>query len=170
MASTRRRRVLFPSLAVALTVVLSVAPAARADHTPDPTLVTLPGSFQSELGCAGDWDPSCMATALAFDHDTETWIGNFTIPAGAWEYRVAINGSWAENYGAGGEQDGSNIPLAMPIESSVQGGPPVDFEVPEGDALVTFSWNASTLVPTVVVESLSPVIRSSWGQLKAIYR
>jgi pullulanase len=27
-------------------------------------IATLAGSFQSELGCAGDWDPSCLRTWL----------------------------------------------------------------------------------------------------------
>ncbi len=29
----------------------------KASHTPDPSSVTIAGDLQSELGCAGDWDP-----------------------------------------------------------------------------------------------------------------
>ena len=35
--------------------------------TAAPTSVTIAGSFQSEVGCAGDWDPTCAATHLIFD-------------------------------------------------------------------------------------------------------
>ena len=36
------------------------------------------------------------------------------MPAGAYEYKVAINRSWTENYGAGGAPGGANIPLTAP--------------------------------------------------------
>ena len=44
------------------------APTARpvADHTANPTSVAVVGSLQSELGCAGDWDPACASTFLDF--------------------------------------------------------------------------------------------------------
>jgi hypothetical protein len=35
------------------------------------------------------------------------------IPAGNWEFKVAHNRSWGENYGADGVRDGANIPLAV---------------------------------------------------------
>jgi hypothetical protein len=92
---------------------------AWADHTPAPSTVTLPGSLQSELGCPGDWQPECLSTALAYDSGSDTWVGNFTVPAGNWEYKVAINGTWDENYGAGGVQNGPNIPLAVASQQNV---------------------------------------------------
>ncbi len=85
-----------------------------------PTLVTLPGTFQSILGCSGDWQPDCEATALAFDESDQKWIGVFTLPAGIYEYKVAINGSWDENYGAGGERNGANITLSLAQETRVK--------------------------------------------------
>ena len=66
----------------------------------------VPGSFQSELGCPGDWQPDCSATALAFDADDGVWQGTFTVPAGDWEYKAALNGSWDENYGANATRGG----------------------------------------------------------------
>jgi hypothetical protein len=32
-----------------------------------PTSVGIPGSYQSEAGCGGDWDPACPATQLIYD-------------------------------------------------------------------------------------------------------
>jgi pullulanase-type alpha-1,6-glucosidase len=91
------------------------APAARpvADHTANPTSVTIVGSLQSELGCAGDWDPSCASTFMDFDAEDDVWQKTFSVPMGDWLYKAALNGSWAENYGANAVFDGPNIPLNL---------------------------------------------------------
>jgi pullulanase len=78
-----------------------------------PASVGIPGSYQSEAGCAGDWDPACAATQLAYDPNGDIWRNTFSItPAGAYEYKVALNGSWDVNYGLRAQQNGPNIPLA----------------------------------------------------------
>ncbi len=38
----------------------------------------------------------------------------FDVPAGSYEYKVALNNSWDENYGAGGAPGGANIPITAP--------------------------------------------------------
>ena len=85
--------------------------AVLASHTPNPTSVTIAGSLQSELGCAGDWDPACAATHLAYDAGDDVWQGTFTPPVGSYEYKAALNNDWPENYGLHAVQDGANIPL-----------------------------------------------------------
>ena len=92
---------------------------AVADHMPPPVNVSLPGSFGTELGCAGDWDPACAATQLAYDGVLDLWKGTFNVPAGIWEFKVAINNSWDENYGAGGAQNGANMLLNLAQATSV---------------------------------------------------
>jgi pullulanase len=87
---------------------------------PQPASVTIAGSLQSELGCAGDWDPSCAITDLAFDASDGVWQGTFAVPAGNWEYKAALNGSWDENYGANAGRDGANIPLNLTAASPVK--------------------------------------------------
>ena len=75
-------------------------------------IATAPGSFQSELGCPGDWQPDCLRSWLQ-DPDGDG-IYTFTtsaIPAGNYEVKVAINESWDENYGAGGVQNGAEHPV-----------------------------------------------------------
>lgn len=77
-------------------------------------IITAPGSFQSELGCASDWAPDCMRSWLQ-DPDgdgTYTWTGE--VPAGSYELKVAHGLSWAENYGAGGVKDGPNVAFSVP--------------------------------------------------------
>ncbi|HET9442235.1 MAG TPA: hypothetical protein VFO65_02860, partial [Acidimicrobiales bacterium] len=76
-----------------------------------PGSVVITGSLQSEVGCAQDWDPTCVATALSFDEDDQVWQGRFAVPAGSYEFRVTIDGSWDESYGANAQPNGANIPL-----------------------------------------------------------
>jgi len=86
----------------------------------NPASVTIAGSLQSELGCAGDWDPSCNATFLSFDPEDDVWQRTFNVPAGAWEYKAALNGGWDENYGANAQPNGANIGLALGAPASVK--------------------------------------------------
>ena len=90
------------------------APSAAA------STVTLVGDLQSELNVAcGDWDPACPATHMAYDAADDVWQLTGTVPAGGYQYKVAINDSWDESYGANAQPGGANIPLnagAAPIK------------------------------------------------------
>lgn len=100
---TRGRAIL-----AALPLVLSYAAVAQAA----PSSVGIPGSYQHTAGCAGDWDPACAATQLAYDANGDVWKGTFTIGvAGDYEYKAALNGTWDENYGLHAVRGGGNIPL-----------------------------------------------------------
>ncbi|MBD8012106.1 pullulanase-type alpha-1,6-glucosidase [Microbacterium sp. Re1] len=79
-------------------------------------MVTVPGSLNSEMGCAGDWDPACEKAKLTLRADG-VWAGTFDLPAGDYDYKAAIDGSWAINYGANGVLDGPNVTV------SHKGGP-----------------------------------------------
>ncbi|MHA7241541.1 pullulanase-type alpha-1,6-glucosidase [Arthrobacter sp. TMS1-12-1] len=115
-------------LTVPLLATLMPAPA-MADHTDVPNTVGLVGSLQSELGCPGDWQPDCAATQLVpVDGSPDTWATTFDVPAGSYEYKVALNDSWGENYGADGAAGGANLAL------QTAGGP------------VTFTYNHRTHV------------------------
>ena len=89
---------------------LVLLPAATASHTPAPLTVTVAGSLQSEAGCPGDWDPACAATHLTYDAGDDVWQGAFSLPAGSYEYKAALNDSWTENYGLHAQPNGANIP------------------------------------------------------------
>lgn len=115
---SHRTRALFAALATAAMILTSVGvsvPTAAAA----PAVVTLVGDLQSELGCAGDWDPACPDSALGYDADDDVWRGDFALPAGTWEYKVAIDGSWAVNYGAGGALNGGNLSLTLDTPTTV---------------------------------------------------
>jgi glycosidase/fibronectin type 3 domain-containing protein len=107
------------SIVILITGVLSPSPAF-ADHTTEPASVTIAGSLQQELGCTGDWDPACALTHLTYDAADDVWQGNFSVPAGNWEYKAALNATWDENYGAGGASNGDNIPLSLGAPASIK--------------------------------------------------
>ncbi|MFC9559641.1 pullulanase-type alpha-1,6-glucosidase [Agromyces sp. NPDC056965] len=100
-------------------------------------LVTVPGSHNSEMGCAGDWAPGCEVAKLTKRADG-IYSGTFDVAAGDYEYKVAINGSWDVNYGANGELNGGNVTYSHP------GGP------------ITFFWNPNTHVFSSTAEG--PVV------------
>ena len=117
--TTARRRVLASLTAAALALTGSVtalaAPAAAADRT-----FALVGNLQNELGCTDDWQPECTATELQATGDENVFAAQFELPAGTYEYKVAVDDGWAENYGAGGVLDGPNIPLTVAGPSQLQ--------------------------------------------------
>ncbi len=83
-------------------------------------IVTAPGSYQSELGCSGDWQPDCMRPWLEDpDGDGTYTFSTDQIPAGAYEFKVAHGLSWDENYGAGGVSGGANISLTVPSDGLI---------------------------------------------------
>ncbi|WP_299519648.1 pullulanase-type alpha-1,6-glucosidase [uncultured Serinicoccus sp.] len=115
-------------------------------------IITAPGSMQSELGCPGDWDPSCMAPWLIDpDGDGTYTYATTAIPAGTYELKVAHGLSWDENYGEGGERDGANI----------------GFSVPSDGVRTTFSYDLEThvLSATTSEAGVAPDLgsqRASW--------
>ncbi len=77
MYRIKRMRTIFSLIGILALLAVQfggIIPAA-ADHTPDPTTVTIAGSLQSELGCAGDWHPECAVTHLAYDAGDDVWQG-----------------------------------------------------------------------------------------------
>ncbi|MBI5567959.1 MAG: alpha-amylase [Chloroflexi bacterium] len=101
-------------------VLAGTQPVARLPQAGTPTSVTIAGSLQSELGCAGDWDPACAAAHLSYDAGDDTWQGTWTVPAGGYEYKAALNDSWTENYGLHAAPGGANIPLNLGANTAVK--------------------------------------------------
>ena len=105
-------------------------------------IATAPGSFQSELGCAGDWDPGCLRSWLEDpDGDGIFTFSTSALPQGSYEFKVAINESWDENYGDGGIPGGANIPFTVPADFGY---------------IVNFSFDSATNTPAVSVVSTLP--------------
>lgn len=91
--------------------------SAQEDTQPD--TATIAGTLQSELGCSGDWMPGCETTNLIFDPNSNIWKAAFDVtPANDQDkkgarYKVALNGSWDENYGKNASRGGADIPLEV---------------------------------------------------------
>lgn len=97
-------------------------------------MVNIPGSYQDEVGCGSEWDPACQATALTENEDG-TFSGTFQIPAGDYEFKVALDGTWTVNYGSDGAQDGPNYTLSL-----------------SADSTVTFTYDPTTHLVEVTIE------------------
>src|SRR5437667_9240911 len=113
---SRRGRI--AALVAALGAALGLAGSAAT--TPNPSSVTIVGDLQSELGCPGDWQPDCAATHLTYDAGDDVWQRTFSLPAGNYEYKAALNNSWDENYGLHAQPNGSNVPLDLPSSTNVK--------------------------------------------------
>ncbi|WP_404429318.1 pullulanase-type alpha-1,6-glucosidase [Microbacterium lacus] len=114
----------------------------------DGPAITLAGSFQTALGCAENWAPSCLASMM-FDRNGDG-IFQFTtddLPTGSYEVKVAHDLSWDENYGADGVPNGGNI----------------SFSASEGE-VVAFLYDLESHVLTV--QSANPPLAGT-GELRA---
>ncbi|MEY4480236.1 MAG: hypothetical protein RLZZ267_914 [Bacillota bacterium] len=80
--------------------------------------VTLVGSLQDKLGAEKAWDPTAAETQMR-TVDGENYFFTGKLPAGEYEYKVAIAGSWTENYGAAGKAGGDNIKISQAEDGNV---------------------------------------------------
>ena len=103
----------------------AVVPIARA-QTSNPDMVNIPGTHQDELGCSGEWQPDCDKTLLVYDAEDDAWQGTYEIQPNndgdkkGPRYKAALNGNWAENYGANATLGGADIPLVVPAPTQVK--------------------------------------------------
>jgi hypothetical protein len=80
-------------------------------------MVNLPGSYQDQTGCGAQWDPACEATAM--EEGDGLYTLSVDLPAGDYEFKVALDGDWTVNYGSDGAQDGPNYTLSLASDSTV---------------------------------------------------
>lgn len=116
--------------------------------------IVLTGTVQSKAGAAKDWDPADTTTRMkAIGHDFYSY--KVKLPAGTYYYKISVNGSWAENYGLGGNFDGANVQLTLPKAQEV-----------------TFYYNdkshhiADSTNYTFLPDDKLPVISGSFGEVK----
>ena len=80
-------------------LILALTAVGVSTALAQPTSVTLVGDLQTELGCGSDWDPTCADTHL-IEQGYGVWREVFTVPAGSWQYKMALNDSWDVSYPA----------------------------------------------------------------------
>jgi pullulanase len=119
-----RSRRLFSTLMAFALIFSSAGMFAPAVQAAAPSKVVLVGDLQSELGHTGDWDPAAAATEMT-DAGNGTYKFTGILPAGTYEYKVALNGNWDVSYGFGnytnptGASQGGNIKITLAAETSV---------------------------------------------------
>ncbi|MFC8302830.1 glycosidase [Specibacter sp. NPDC057265] len=91
------------------TAAVGVDGGASAEQ---PNSVSLAGDFNSLLGGSEDWDPTHDGTQMRLDESV--WKLTLDLPAGHYSYKVVVNGSWDENYGAYGVPNGANHEFVHP--------------------------------------------------------
>ena len=96
-------------------VAASAAPEAFEDADiethPQPEAVAVAGDFNTILGAPENWAPQYDEAQMEFDFLDQIWKKSAELPAGFYTFKIAINRSWDENYGAYGTFDGPNHEL-----------------------------------------------------------
>jgi hypothetical protein len=82
-----------------------------AIHQDQPAAVAIAGDFNKILGAPEDWAPQYDEAQMKFDPATGVWTLSGDLPSGFYTYKVALNRSWDENYGAFGVFGGANHEL-----------------------------------------------------------
>jgi pullulanase-type alpha-1,6-glucosidase len=146
------RRLITNSLQILVFLAYLVSPigsqVAQAEGFPSEIMVGLPGTHQDELGCSGEWQPDCDKTLLAYDAEDDVYQATFLIEPDNDDdqkgprYKVALNGSWAENYGRNATKDGPDIPLVVPEAMEVK------FYYDHKTHWITDNFNTPILVAT----------------------
>ena len=84
------------------------APAVSAETIQQPDAVAVAGDFNVLLGAPANWAPQYDESQMELDQVDQLWKIAADIPAGTYSFKIALNRSWDENYGAYGEFDGPN--------------------------------------------------------------
>lgn len=78
---------------------------------PQPEAVAVAGDFNTLLGAPENWAPQYDEAQMELDSLDQLWKLTADIPAGHYTFKIALNRSWEENYGAFGAFDGANHEL-----------------------------------------------------------
>ncbi|MFN2926881.1 alpha-amylase family glycosyl hydrolase [Lachnospiraceae bacterium YH-ros2228] len=81
-------------------------------HKYEGRTVTVPGTFPGE-----SWNPASNQMKYLGNQRYQLVFKN--VPAGNYEYKIAIDKSWSENYGADGAANGGNVKVAVPETKDV---------------------------------------------------
>ena len=125
---------------------------ANAEEASLPEVITaaVAGDFQTLLGDESDWNPASTVTEMTY-YDNGVFEFSAYLPEGDYEYKIALNDSWAESY------PGSNVRLSVPA-----GGETVIFRYDSLTHKVSDSINnrgefpTAALAGTIVLETTTP--------------
>jgi hypothetical protein len=84
------------------------SPAASTETIEQPEAVAVAGDFNILLGAPANWAPEYDESQMELDLVDQLWKISADLPAGLYSFKIALNRSWDENYGAFGAFDGPN--------------------------------------------------------------
>jgi hypothetical protein len=87
------------------------APATAVETFDQPDAVAVAGDFNTLLGAPDNWAPQYDEVQLELDQLDQLWKLSADLPAGYYTFKIALNRTWDENYGAFGAFDGANHEL-----------------------------------------------------------
>ncbi|MER2600127.1 MAG: pullulanase-type alpha-1,6-glucosidase [Caldilineales bacterium] len=119
-----------------------------------PLVVTFPGNWVAAAGLGNDWEPGNTQTQASDANEDGVWKFSATVPAGNYEFKATVGGSWAENYGVNGVADGPNVPFTAT-------GGEVVFYYDRSDNFVASRPNY--IIPAVAGNFLSAVGGANWS-------
>ncbi len=98
---------------------LVTGPAIATAAPPgQPDAVSVPGTFGTQVGCPGDWQPGCDQVQLSRRSNDDIWSATLTLQAGSYEYKATLDKSFDVNYGLHAQPGGANIPLTVPADGT----------------------------------------------------
>jgi len=101
------------------------------------TIASVAGDFQSELGCSGDWQPWCLQSWMQdIDADGIYTFATDAIPAGSYQFKVALDEDWAVSHPAG------NVPFTVAADGDL-----ITFTYESTGSVVTVETGAPTIEP-----------------------
>lgn len=86
-------------------------PASSVEAIDQPEAVAIAGDFNILLGAPANWAPHYDETQMKLDSADKLWKLSADLPAGYYTFKIVLNRSWDENYGAFGAFDGANHEL-----------------------------------------------------------
>ncbi|AUZ89112.1 glycosidase [Arthrobacter agilis] len=114
-----------PEVPVTLEVTDTAPEHAPTDTPADeawqdqPQSVALSGDFDPLFGEAGHWSTDLRELQFAWEPTENTWKLSLQLPAGNYQFKILVNGSWDENYGRFGVRDGENHELHLLSDTTV---------------------------------------------------
>mgnify|MGYP001051188624 CR=1 FL=1 len=97
-----------PAAAAPAEAPAAAASAVSVDTIEQPDAVAVAGDFSILLGAPANWAPQYDEVQMELDQVDQLWKMAADIPAGFYSFKIALNRSWDENYGAFGVFDGPN--------------------------------------------------------------
>ena len=96
------------SVAAAPAADAAEAPAVSVETIEQPEAVAVAGDFNVLLGAPANWAPQYDESQMELDLVDQLWKIAADLPAGTYSFKIALNRSWDENFGAFGAFDGAN--------------------------------------------------------------